>query len=194
MNFVKDFRMGNKRIRLISSVTIAVLIAVSSAVAEAQDDASTSLETTAASIDYAGFLELATTLEPIREQRLIDLNTFNEMKLASNTIILDTRSTEAFMMGHIEGAINLPFSDFTTEKLERIIPKKSTRILIYCNNNFSDNVSPIMLKRVELALNVPTFINLWGYGYKNIYELGSYTESSDPRVNWVSNWPHAHEN
>ena len=68
----------------------------------------------------------------------------------------------------------------------KIIPSKTTRILIYCNNNFSDNVAPIMLKRVELALNVPTFVNLWGYGYENIYELSSYTESSDPRVNWVS--------
>ena len=56
----------------------------------------------------------------------------------------------------------LPFSDFTDEKLAKVIPEKTTRILIYCNNNFSDNVNPIMLKRIELALNVPTFVNLWG--------------------------------
>jgi len=27
-------------------------------------------------------------------------------------------------------------------------------------------------KGVTLALNIPTFINLYGYGYKNVYELG----------------------
>lgn len=186
--------MGNKPISIISFVTGMIFIATGLMAAEAQEDTTASLETTEASIDYTGFLELATALEPIRRKRLVDLDAFNDMKAASNTIILDTRSTEAFMMGHIEGAINLPFSDFTTEKLERIIPEKTTRILIYCNNNFSDNVSPMVLKRVELALNVPTFINLWGYGYENIYELGSYTESSDPRVNWVSNWPSMRKN
>ncbi len=27
-------------------------------------------------------------------------------------------------------------------------------------------------KEITLALNIPTFINLYGYGYKNVYELG----------------------
>ena len=186
--------MGNKRSALIALVTAAVFIVTGVLAAGAQEVSDDPLATTDASIDYAGFLELASELESVRQDRLIDLETFNTMKAGPDTIILDTRSTEAFMMGHIEGAINLPFSDFTTEKLERVIPEQTTRILIYCNNNFSNNVSPIMLKRVELALNVPTFINLWGYGYENIYELGSYTESSDPRVNWVSGWPSVTEN
>ena len=186
--------MGNKRSALIALLTAAVFVFTGVMAASAQEREPTPLITTDASIDYAGFLELAAALEPIRQDRLVDLDTFNEMKADERTIVLDTRSAEAFMMGHIKGAINLPFSDFTTEKLMRIIPEKNTRILIYCNNNFSDNVSPIMLKRVELALNVPTFINLWGYGYENIYELGSYTESSNPDVNWVSNWPTGQQN
>ena len=104
----------------------------------------------------------------------------------AGTIILDTRSREAFALGHIDGAINLPFSDFTDAKLAAVIPSHDTRILIYCNNNFADNVDPVMLKRVELALISPTFINLHGYGYENVYELGELTETSHPDVHWVS--------
>ncbi|MCH2458294.1 MAG: rhodanese-like domain-containing protein, partial [Henriciella sp.] len=60
------------------------------------------------------------------------------------------------------------------------------RILIYCNNNFADDIAPVMLKRAPLALNIPTFINLHGYGYTNVYELGELVSTSDPDVNWVS--------
>lgn len=178
--------MGNKRNALIALLTATVFVGTGLMAANAQDNSLRSQTTTDVSIDYPGFLELVAEVEPIREKRLVDLDQFNEMKAGERTIILDTRSAEAYRIGHIKGAINLPFSDFTDEKLAKIIPEKTTRILIYCNNNFSDNVNPIMLKRVELALNVPTFVNLWGYGYENIYELGSYTESSDPRVHWVS--------
>ena len=42
------------------------------------------------------------------------------------------------------------------------------------------------MKRISLALNIPTFINLYGYGYENIYELGVLTETTNEDVNWVS--------
>ncbi|MEE2877433.1 MAG: rhodanese-like domain-containing protein, partial [Pseudomonadota bacterium] len=58
-------------------------------------------------------------------------------------------------------------------------------ILIYCNNNFEDDVEPVMLKRAPLALNIPTFINLVGYGYENVYELGELVSIRDETVNWV---------
>lgn len=137
-------------------------------------------------IDYPGFLELTEEVFTIREERLVSLDDFNTMAAEHGTIILDTRSRDAYEMGHISGAINLPFSDFTDEKLAAVIPSKDTRILIYCNNNFSDNIAPVVVKRIELALNIPTFINLYGYGYKDLYELGDLTETSDPKVNWVS--------
>ena len=37
-------------------------------------------------------------------------------------------------------------------------------------------------KPVMLALNIPTFINLYGYGYKNIYELDELVRVDDPRI------------
>ncbi|MEM7458404.1 MAG: rhodanese-like domain-containing protein [Pseudomonadota bacterium] len=137
-------------------------------------------------VDFAGFMDLSSEVFAYREARLLSLEDFNAFAAEPNTLILDARSAYAFEMGHIAGAVNLPFSDFTDEKLAEVIPSKDTRILIYCNNNFSDDVDPIPLKRVSLALNIPTFINLYGYGYENIYELAVMTETANANVNWVS--------
>lgn len=137
-------------------------------------------------IDYRGFATMTDDVMTYRESRLVSLDAFNAMKAAEDTIILDTRSAYAFELGHIDGAINLNFSDFTDEKLAEVIPSKDTRILIYCNNNFEDDIAPVMLKRAPLALNIPTFINLYGYGYENIYELGDLVSTTDEDVNWVS--------
>jgi hypothetical protein len=35
---------------------------------------------------------------------------------------------------------------------------------------------------VMLALNVPTYVTLYGYGYRNVYELDELVKVSDPRV------------
>ena len=172
--------MGTKRNAILGLLTIFAFVGTG-LLATAQDSN--------AQIDYDGFTALTQKVAPIREARLIDLDSFNEMKAETGTILLDTRSADAFAEGHIDGAVNLNFSDFTDEKLAKVIGDKTTRILIYCNNNFTDNVSPIMKKRVELALNVPTFINLYGYGYENIYELGGAYSINDAAVNWVSDWP-----
>jgi len=160
-------------------ITIATFIGIG-LVASAQD------ERGSAEIDYRGFIDLTDEVFELREQRLLSLEDFNSMAAEPNTIILDARSRYAFEMGHIEGAVNLPFSDFTDEKLAEVIPSKQTRVLIYCNNNFSDDAEPIPLKRISLALNIPTFINLYGYGYKDIYELGVLTETTNEDVNWVA--------
>ena len=121
-----------------------------------------------------------------RETRLIEIDTFNAMKADPDTIIIDARSARNYALGHIDGAVNLNFSDFSAGMLSEVIGAKSRRILIYCNNNFSDNIAPVVLKSAPLALNVPTFINLYGYGYKNIYELSGAYSIEDSEIDWVS--------
>ena len=139
-----------------------------------------------AQIDYPGFLDLSNEVAAFRGERLIGLFEFKERAAKSGTLILDTRSAAAFAEGHMAGAVNLPFSDFTDAKLRDVIGGNSDReILIYCNNNFSNNIRPIVVKRAPLALNIPTFINLYGYGYRNIYELGEIVDLYEPRVQWV---------
>jgi len=137
-------------------------------------------------ISYDGFSLLTNEVKDYREDRLIPKDNWLQMAKESNTIILDTRSKASFDQGHIDGAIHLNFSEFTDEKLAQVIPSKDTRILIYCNNNFANDEPPLLLKRVELALNIPTFINLYGYGYKNIYELSGVYDMDDPALKFGS--------
>ena len=132
----------------------------------------------------AGFVEMASDLQDYRDKRLVNFATFRKMAEQPDAIILDTRSAAAFEAGHMAGAVNLPFSDFTEEKLATVIGDKNRPILIYCNNNFSDNMRPVRLKSAPLALNIPTFINLHGYGYTNIHELADVVSIRDPDVAW----------
>ncbi len=169
-------------------------------------------------IQFGGFVALTQELQELRESRRIPFQLFVQMAKEPNTVILDTRSKAAYDDVHISGAIHLNFSDFTVEKLRKTIPSQQTRILIYCNNNFIDdldttdaNESPqapqptrspqspqapqppqptkrqgiasgFANKLPALALNIPTFINLHGYGYKNVYELADRLPISDTRV------------
>lgn len=136
-------------------------------------------------IDYDGFAQLTNSLGEVRQTRLLDRETFLARAAAEGALLLDTRSAAAFEAGHIEGAVNLPFSDFTSASLREVIGENPDRpIYIYCNNNFSDNAPPVLAKKAPLALNIPTFINLHGYGYTNVWELGGVMETSE--VPWVA--------
>ena len=136
-------------------------------------------------VDYEGFAALTAEISDYRAGRLIQIDIFNLYSKDSSTIILDTRSKAAYDEIHIAGAIHLNFSDFTAAKLAKVIPNMNTRILIYCNNNIESDYSSLTDKMVSLALNIPTFINLYGYGYTNVYELQDYLMESDPRIEFV---------
>ncbi len=135
----------------------------------------------ASKVDFEAFIQLTHEVNVYRKKRLISIDEFNQKAKEKNTLILDTRSTEMYNRKHIKGAVHLDFTDFTQSNLAKIIPSTTTNILIYCNNNFDDDqinfASKIAQpkskakKPVSLALNIPTFINLYGYGYRNIYEL-----------------------
>ena len=135
-------------------------------------------------IDYDGFVELAIELAEVRAKHRLPLDSFLEQARAEGALLLDTRSAAAFAEGHLEGAVNLPFSDFTSESLAEVIGENTDRpIYIYCNNNFSDDVRPVLAKKASLALNIPTFINLHGYGYTNVWELAGVVGTSE--TSWV---------
>ncbi|MGE3690590.1 MAG: rhodanese-like domain-containing protein [Novosphingobium sp.] len=139
-------------------------------------------------VDYAGFNRLVGELAPVREAHRLQWAEFRRRSNNRNALLLDARSPAAFASGHIRGAVNLPFSDFTDDALREVIGRNPDRpIYIYCNNNFSDNIYPVVTKRVELALNIPTFINLHGYGYRNVWELADVVKTRDLGADWVSN-------
>ncbi len=137
-------------------------------------------------IDYPGFRDLTIRVEEYRRTRLVGWDAFATAAGEPGVLILDARSASAYAQGHIEGAVNLPFTDFTAESLARAIGPADRPILIYCNNNFSNDVAPVPVKSVRLALNIQTFINLVGYGYANVRELNEVVDFTDPKVKWVS--------
>jgi hypothetical protein len=141
--------------------------------------------TTGGQVDFAGFNNLSQEVYAYRKNRLVNFAQFQAMAKEPKTIILDARSAEAYAQGHIAGAINLSLTDFTAPALAATIKDPNTRILIYCNNNFENNAPPVVMKSIQLALNIQTFINLYGYGYKNVYELGDVVNFNDPKVRWV---------
>ena len=151
----------------------AILLATQPAAAQEAD----------ANIDYAAFQALTQNVEAYRESRLLGWGAFARKAKEPGVLLLDARSADAFAAGHIKGAVNLPFTDFTEESLAAVIGDKNRPVLIYCNNNFVNDRAPVMRK--VLALNVQTFINLIGYGYPNVYELRSAIDFNDPKVGWV---------
>jgi phage shock protein E len=136
-------------------------------------------------IDYPGFRQLTIEVEEYRRGRLLGWDAFAAAAAEPGALILDARSASAYARGHIEGAVNLPFTDFTEESLARVIGNKDRPILIYCNNNFSNDAPPVQLKSVRLALNIQTFVNLVGYGYANVRELNEVIDFDDPKIGWV---------
>jgi len=186
-------------------------------------------------VDYGAFGKLVQEVEQHRAERLISLDDFLEKSKELNTVILDTRSKAMYDLKHVKGAVHLNFSDFTQFSLDEMLAEyagKDTRILIYCNNNFTDMGNSIQLNKLTvqdmdlafvsksraptnfksrkrrraavtppsptpeatavaslpeideltLALNIPTYINLFGYGYKNVFELNELVDVKDSRI------------
>ena len=122
-------------------------------------------------IDMAGYLRVASEAARHRQTRRISEDEFLRMSREPGTLILDARSRQKYDELHVAGAVNLSFPDMATSTLVETIPDKSTRILIYCNNNFRKAPGPFPSKLPSASLNLSTYIALYNYGYRNLYEL-----------------------
>jgi len=161
-----------------------------------------------AKVSFDDFKGIVAEVESHRAARLIDLNTFLKMSKEEGVIVLDSRSDFRFDRIHLKGANHLAFTDFTQDNLKKLIPDPETKILIYCNNNFDGNQTDFATKAFVprpksdktvanqfaaqakprmMALNIPTYINLYGYGYSNVYELNELVKVSDLRIKFEGN-------
>ena len=120
-------------------------------------------------IDMDGYLRTAKEAAEHRESHRLTEDEFIRISREPGTIILDARSREKFDELHINGAINLSFPDITVESLNRVLPDRNARILIYCNNNFTGAEQAFPTKRITASLNLSTYISLYTYGYRNFY-------------------------
>jgi len=101
-------------------------------------------------------------------------------------VILDARSSEKFRELHVKGAVNLSFPDITAASLRAAIPDPSAPVLIYCNNNFKNAEGPFPGKASTASLNLSTFIALYNYGYRNVYELGPLVDIAKSKLPFES--------
>ncbi len=123
-------------------------------------------------IDYPKFLQIAREVQPVRAKRRLTEEQFAAIAAEPGTVVLDARSADKFKLRHIKGAVSLPFTDFTERSLAKALPEKTTRVLIYCNNNFGSAPVSLAAKSPPASLNISTYIALATYGYTNVYELG----------------------
>jgi hypothetical protein len=123
-------------------------------------------------IDYQGFQTIVINSAAERESHRLTEPQFIAAMADTNAVLLDARTSSKYGLRHIRGAVNLQFTDFTADTLAKVIPTKGTRVLIYCNNNFTGSQSAFPGKAMTASLNLSTYTSLKSYGYTNIFELG----------------------
>ena len=80
-----------------------------------------------------------------------------------------------------EGGDRLSFRHLVRD-LNKVLPDKKARILIYCNNNFREGIPAFPTKAVTSALNLSTFITLYDYGYRDVYELAPLIDAETSKL------------
>ncbi len=122
-------------------------------------------------IDYAAFQKIVLASARERESHRLTEDQFLAAMKEPGVVLLDARSASRYGMRHIQGAVNLPFTEFAAAPLASVIPGKDTKILIYCNNNFVGDQVAMISKAPPASLNLSTYTSLKAYGYTKIYEL-----------------------
>ncbi len=140
-------------------------------------------------IDMQGFLRISNEAASHREAHRLTEDEFIRWSREPGTVVLDARSKDKYDALHIKGALNLSFPDIAFESLERVLPDKNTRILIYCNNNFLNRDWAFPTKAPSASLNLSTYITLYGYGYRNVYELGPLIDVDRAKLQFQSARP-----
>ena len=136
-------------------------------------------------IDYEGYARSVEQVRQLRPSRRVSEDEFLRLAALPGTVILDARSERLYRLRHIAGAVNLSFPEFTQDTLAALIPSRETRVLIYCNNNFEGAPASMPAKAISSALNVSTFVSLYSYGYRNVYELGPAIDVARSRLEFA---------
>jgi hypothetical protein len=120
-------------------------------------------------IDMEGFLRVSAEAARHRSTRRVSEAEFIRMSREPGVVILDARSRDSF-------------PDIAVATLQAAIPDTATRILIYCNNNFRGAEQPFPTKIPVASLNLSTYVALYSYGYRNIYELAPQIDLASSRL------------
>lgn len=133
-------------------------------------------------IDYQGFVKQVQEVAKVREKRRVSEDEFIRMMDDPKTIVLDARSKRMYDLLHVKGAVHISLPDMTAEELAELIPRKDTRVVIYCNNNFKNEPLAFATKSAIASLNLNTYNTLYSYGYRNIYELKPLLDRHETKI------------
>jgi phage shock protein E len=133
-------------------------------------------------IDMEAYLRVSAEAAQHRERHRVSEAEFLRLAAEPGTVVLDARSREKYDQMHVRDAVNLSFPDITIASLGQLLPDKSARILIYCNNNFLNAEEAFPTKRADASLNLSTYIALYSHGYRNVYELGPLLDAGTTRL------------
>ena len=158
--------------RSMTKLAVSLIVVASSFAAVAQVAVYATPPIVNPAIDPAAFLRVASAALAERERHRVSEAEFVRMSREPGTVVLDARSKEKYEELHVEGALHLSFPDIAIDSLAALLPDKDARILIYCNNNFRGAESPFPKKLASASLNLSTFVALYDYGYRNVWELG----------------------
>lgn len=136
-------------------------------------------------IDYQGFLKQVQEVAKVREKRRVSEDEFIRMMNDPETIVLDARSKRMYDLLHVKGAVHISLPDMTAKDLAELIPRKDTRVVIYCNNNFKNEPQAFAPKAPMASLNLNTYNTLYSYGYRNIYELKPLLDRHETKIPFV---------
>lgn len=81
----------------------------------------------------------------------------------NTSVIIDVRTALEFKMGHVEGAINIPYDEIG-QKIVSAVPDKAQRIYVYCRTG----------RRSEIAQE-----SLEKLGYHNVINLRTLKNAAD---------------
>lgn len=92
-----------------------------------------------------------------RETVNINHITYEELrkKVKLGAMLIDVRTKQEFVEGHINGAIVIPYYEIS-KRIENIIPNKEQEIIVYCKNGGRGVTAAEILNEL---------------GYKNVYNL-----------------------
>ena len=83
-----------------------------------------------------------------------------ENKISNNTILIDVRTKTEFNTGHLEKAINIPYTEIE-EQIKSITKDRSKNIVVYCRSGRRSGIAQKTLEKM---------------GYKNVLNGGGYKD------------------
>lgn len=91
-----------------------------------------------------------------RQNQNLSLNEIKEIiKNNENAILVDVRSRQEYLEGHLNGSVNIPLYELE-QCCERTLKDKETIIIVYCQYGARSKKAIMILKR---------------HGYRNLYHL-----------------------